>query len=100
MGWVSYLVMGLAGLLYAYAIWNAIWYLIQMAGFGLNVTGWITLVFAVVFPALVYLGAVAIGRRRRAGELTLAMLAGLGLVAVFWLNVIGYATVGFSSVTG
>ncbi|GAA5149473.1 hypothetical protein GCM10025768_12750 [Microbacterium pseudoresistens] len=91
LGWASYLVMGLAGLFYAYAIWNAIFHLIQMAHLGLNPTGWFTLVFAVVFPALVYLGALAVGRRRGVLGVSVALLAGLGLVAVFWLDVIGYS---------
>jgi hypothetical protein len=86
--WVIGLVLGLAGLFYAYAVWNAVAHLIQMAQGGLTGGGWITLLFGVVFPALVFVFAYAIGRRRRAGELALVLLAGLGIVAVFWLCVL------------
>lgn len=86
--WITGLVLGLAGLFYAYAVWNAIAHLIRMAQGGLTAGGWITLLFGVVFPAIVFVFASAIGRRRRAGELALALLAGLGIVAVFWLCVL------------
>ncbi|MFJ4252801.1 hypothetical protein [Microbacterium sp. NPDC090003] len=86
--WVSGLILGLAGLFYAYAVWNAVAHLIRMAQGGLTGGGWITLLFGVVFPAIVFVFAYAIGRRRPAGELALALLAGLGIVAVFWLCVL------------
>lgn len=86
--WISGLILGLAGLFYAYAVWNAVAHLIRMAQGGLTGGGWITLLFGVVFPAIVFVFAYAIGRRRRAGELALALLAGLGIVAVFWLCVL------------
>lgn len=86
--WITGLVLGLAGLFYAYAVWNAVAHLIQMAQGGLSGAGWVTLVFGVAFPAIVFVFAYAIGRRRKAGELALALLAGLGIVAVFWLCVL------------
>ncbi|MBQ3358260.1 MAG: hypothetical protein IJG47_05095 [Microbacterium sp.] len=86
--WITGLVLGLAGLFYAYAVWNAVAHLIRMAQGGLTAGGWITLLFGVVFPAIVFVFASAIGRRRSAGELALALLAGLGIVAVFWLCVL------------
>jgi hypothetical protein len=89
--WITGLVLGLAGLFYAYAIWNAVAHLITMAQSGLDTAGWVTLVFGVVFPAIVFVFAYLIGRRRRAGELALALLAGLGVVAVFWLSLIAYS---------
>jgi len=89
--WVSALVLGLAGLFYAYAVWNAVAHLITMAQSGLDAAGWVALVFGVVFPAVVFVFAYLIGRRRRAGELAVALLAGLGLVAVFWLSLIAYS---------
>ncbi|MBT2474313.1 hypothetical protein J7E68_06905 [Microbacterium sp. ISL-103] len=94
--WLSGLVLGLAGLLYAYAIWNAIAHLVSMAQSGLTGIGWVTLVFGVVFPAIVFVFAYAIGRRRGAGELALVLLAGLGIVAVFWLSLIGYSILNMS----
>lgn len=94
--WLSALVLGVAGLFYAYAIWNAVAHLVSMAQNGLTGIGWATLLFGVVFPALVFVFAYVIGRRRRAGELALVLLAGLGVVAVFWLSLIGYSILNMS----
>ncbi|KQR45321.1 hypothetical protein ASF87_13825 [Microbacterium sp. Leaf161] len=94
--WLSAVVLGLAGLFYAYAIWNAVAHVISMAQNGLTGIGWVTLLFGVVFPAIVFVFAYAIGRRRRAGELALVLLAGLGIVAVFWLSLIGYSILNMS----
>lgn len=86
--WLVGLVIGLAGLFYAYAVWNAVAHLITMAQTGLTGGGWATLLFGVVFPAIVFAFAFAIGRRRGVGELALVFLAGLGIVAVFWMSLI------------
>lgn len=86
--WLVGLVIGLAGLFYAYAVWNAVAHLITMAQTGLTGGGWATLLFGVVFPAIVFAFAYAIGRRRGVGELALVFLAGLGIVAVFWMSLI------------
>lgn len=94
--WLSAVVLGFAGLFYAYAIWNAVAHLISMAQGGLTGIGWVTLVFGVVFPAIVFVFAYAIGRRRNSGELGIVLLAGLGIVAVFWLSLIGYSIVNMS----
>lgn len=85
------LVLGLAGLFYAYAVWNAVAHLVSMARSGLTGLGWLTLLFGVVFPAIVFAFAYAIGRRRRVSELALVLLAGLGIVAVFWLSLLGHS---------
>ncbi|MDR6865873.1 glucan phosphoethanolaminetransferase (alkaline phosphatase superfamily) [Microbacterium resistens] len=95
--WLILLVKGVTGLFYAYAIWNAVAHLVNLAQLGLNPTGWFTMLFAIVFPALVYVAALAIARRRNVGELSLVMLAGLGVVAVFWLNIVGYTALNLSS---
>lgn len=94
--WLSAVVLGLAGLFYAYAIWNAVAHLVSMAQNGLTGLGWVTLVFGVVFPAIVFVFAYGIGRRRNAGALALVLLAGLGVVAVFWLSLIGYSILNMS----
>mgnify|MGYP007125777203 CR=1 FL=1 len=95
--WLSALVVGLSGLFYAYAVWNAVAHLVLMAKDGLTAMGWVTLGFGVVFPALVFVLALAVGRRRNAGELSLVMLTGLGVVAVFWLSLIGYSVLNMES---
>lgn len=89
--WLSAVVLGLAGLFYAYAVWNAVAHLIGFAQSGLTGIGWLTLSFGVVFPAIVFAFAYLIGRRRNVGELALVLLAGLGVVAVFWLSLLGYS---------
>jgi hypothetical protein len=89
--WLTGLVLGLAGLFYAYAVWNAVAHLIGFARSGLTGIGWVTLLFGVIFPALVFAFAYVIGRRRSIGELALVLLAGLGVVAVFWLSLLGYS---------
>lgn len=89
--WLIALVVGLAGLFYAYAVWNAVAHLIGFARSGLTGVGWVTLLFGVVFPMIVFVFAYAIGRRRNVGELALVLLAGLGVVAVFWLSLLGYS---------
>ncbi|WP_337003314.1 MULTISPECIES: hypothetical protein [unclassified Microbacterium] len=86
--WLVGLVIGLAGLFYAYAVWNAVAHLITMAQTGLTGGGWATLLFGVAFPAIVFAFAFVIGRRRGVGELALVFLAGLGIVAVFWMSLI------------
>ncbi|WP_426183544.1 hypothetical protein [Microbacterium sp. TWP3-1-2b2] len=84
--WKSVIV-GIAGLFYAYAVWNALSYLFTVAPAGINAYGWFVLIFSVLFPVLVFVIVYALGRHRSAGELTVAMIAGLALVAVFWMNV-------------
>lgn len=90
-GWLTGLVVGLAGLFYAYAVWNAVAHLISMAQGGLSGVGWITLSFGVVFPAFVFAFAYGLGRRRSVGELALSLLAGLGIVAVFWMSLLAFS---------
>jgi len=51
----------------------------------------IVLLLPVVFPAIAFAGAFALGWRRRILPLVLVMLTGLTLVAVFWLNVFALA---------
>lgn len=100
--WLAATIAGAFGLFYAYAVWNAVAFLIDQAGgaLGLNVWGWIVLGFAVVFPIIVFAGALALGLRRRAGAFALVLLAGLGLVAVFWLNILAYSVAGGASLLG
>jgi len=94
--WLAAVVSGGFGLFFAYAVWNAVAFLVaQSTGpLGLNGAGWALLLFACVFPILVFAAAFALGIRRRPYALALLMLSGLVLVAVFWLNVLAYSLVG------
>jgi hypothetical protein len=100
--WLVATIAGAFGLFYAYAVWNAVAFLIQQASgvFGLNALGWGVLLFAVVFPILVFAAAFALGTKRTPAQLALILFTGLGLVAVFWLNVIAYALAYGTSLVG
>lgn len=100
--WLAATVAGAFGLFYAYAVWNAVAFLVAQAGgaLGLNGFGWALLLFAAVFPILVFAAALALGLRRSAGAFSLLLLAGLGLVAVFWLNVVAYSLAQGASLVG
>lgn len=91
--WLLITIAGFFGLFYAYALWNAVAFIVQQAGGvqPLNGYGWFVLLLPVFFPILVFAVAMRLGLRRRAHELALVLLAGLALVAVFWLDVVAYA---------
>lgn len=93
--WLFATVAGGFGLLYAYFVWNAVAFLISQATgvLGINGYGWFVLLSAVAFPIIAFAGAVAVGRRRRTWQLAAALLAGLALTAVFWLDIVAYAAV-------
>lgn len=93
------IILGLAGLFYAYAVWNAVAYLITVAQEGLNAYGWFVLIFSVLFPVLVFWFAYVLGRRRGAGQLAVVMIAGLALVAVFWMNVVALSALNLAALT-
>ncbi|WP_336648017.1 hypothetical protein [Microbacterium sp. MMO-10] len=92
--WILYTLLGLFGLLYAYAVWNAIAYTIPLAGLAIGATTWVALILAIILPVVVYVLAIAITRRRGLGTVALVLFAGLGVVAVFWLDVVGYTLSG------
>lgn len=95
--WGHALGLGVAGLLFAYAIWNAVSYLVSFAQIGMNSYGWFILILNVVLPVLIYAIAFVLGRRRSSLEAAALLLAGLGLVAVFSMNVIANASVSVAS---
>ncbi|GAA1528636.1 hypothetical protein HD600_002473 [Microbacterium ginsengiterrae] len=99
LGVVKTMILGLAGLFYAYGVWNAVAYLVTVAQFGLNGYGWFVLLFSVLFPVLVFTAAFALGRRRGALEFAVVLAAGLALVAVFWMNVVAMSVSNMSSLT-
>lgn len=100
--WVLVAISVLFGVFYAYALWNALAFLVEQASgpLGLNGYGWFVLLLAVVFPLAAFAIAFALGWRRRAWQFALVLFAGLCVVAVFWLNVIAYAAVYGASLLG
>ncbi|QTV79618.1 bacitracin resistance protein [Microbacterium sp. NIBRBAC000506063] len=88
--WAAVAILGLTGLLYAYALWNAVAFLIEHSTGGLSLYGWFVLIFAILFPLIAFAIVYAIGNGRGALELFLVAIAGLGVVAVFWLNVVAH----------
>lgn len=99
--WLIATIAGATGLFYAYAVWNALGNLIQaQTQIGLSGLGWFLWIFATVFPILVWGIAFTLGYRRAPHELLLVMLTGLALVAVFWLNVVAYATLNTAALIG
>ena len=93
-------VTGILGLAYAFLIWNATFYLIEMAQAGISGYGWTVLLMPVIVPMIVFVVALLMTRRRTLGVFIVAMLAGLGLSAVFWLDTLSYALRNGSSLLG
>jgi hypothetical protein len=100
--WIVVAISVLFGLFYAYALWNAVGFLIEQATgpLGLNGYGWFVLLLAVAFPLVAFAIAFAVGWRRRPWQFALVLLTGLCLVSVFWLNVLAYAAVYGASLLG
>lgn len=88
--WLRWTVAGLFGLIYTAAVWLAVFHLIVAAGngTGLSGAGWAVMLLPVIFPVLVYVAAFIFARRRRVWQLALVYVAGLALVAVFWLDIV------------
>ncbi len=63
--WLLYAILGATGLLYAYAIWNAVAYMVPLVGLALGATTWVALILSLVLPVVVYAIAIALTRRRR-----------------------------------
>jgi hypothetical protein len=104
--WLIAAITGILGLFYAYAVWNAIGNLTETLsvagdlGLTLNALGWFLWIFAAVFPIIVWSAAFALGYRHPPHHLLLVMVAGLALVAVFWLDVVSYATLNTTALLG
>lgn len=94
--WLRAVILGVFGLFYAYAVWNAIGNLIasvqtaSRVGVELGALGWFLWIFAALLPFIVFAAAYRIARRRSPGPFILILLSGLALVAVFWLDVVAY----------
>lgn len=91
---------GILGLAYAFVIWNATFYLIEMAQAGISGYGWTLLVMPVIVPMIVFTVALLLTRRRTVGVFIVVMLAGLGLSAVFWLDTLSFALRNGASLLG
>lgn len=100
--WIVASIAGAFGLFYAYAVWVAVGHLVTQATgmLGLNGLGWAVLGSAVVFPIVIFAAGFAFGYRRGAGPLALILLAGLGLVSVFWLNILSYSITAGAALLG
>lgn len=90
------------GLFYTYAVWNAVDFLVAQATgpLPLNGYGWFVLLLAVFFPLIAFGIAFAVGWRRRWWQFALTLLSGLGIVAVFWLDVLAYSAINGASMLG
>jgi uncharacterized membrane protein len=81
------------GLFYAYDVWEAVGNLVGLnnaaAGLGTTLSGfgWTILIAAVVLPAVLFVAALWLGRRRSAGVRALLLFAGLCVSAVFALDI-------------
>lgn len=100
--WLLVVISVFFGLFYAYALWNALAFLIDQAQgpLGLNGLGWFVLVLAVVFPLVAFGIAFAVSWRRVWWEYALVLLTGLCVVAVFWLNIVSYAATSGAGLLG
>ena len=100
--WYAIAIGALFGLFYAYAVWQAIAGLVGAASgpLGLNAMGWIVWLMAALVPWIAFALAASIGRTRGMLAYPLSLLAGLGLVAAFWLNVLAYTTLNAPALVG
>ena len=100
--WLVVTVAGFFGLFYAYAVWNAVAFLVSQATgpLGLNGLGWIVLLLPVLFPIVAFAVAFRVGYRRKVWWFALVLLTGLALVAVFWLDIVAYAAINGAHLLG
>lgn len=100
--WLVVAISGFFGLFYAYAVWNALDFLVSQATatLSLNGYGWFVLLLAVAFPLVAFGVAFALGWRRVWWEFALVLLTGLAVVAVFWLNIVAYSATNGASMLG
>jgi len=100
--WVVVAIAAFFGLFYAYAVWNAVAFLVSQASgaLSLNGYGWFVLLLAVVFPLVAFGVAFALGWRRVWWEFALTLLTGLAVVSVFWLNIVAYSATNGASLLG
>lgn len=92
--WMVATIAGAFGLLYAYAVWAGISQLVMslQGGVALSAMAWIVWGLAIVLPIVAFALAVSFGHSRGLRTLTLLLLVGLSIVAVFWLDALAYVT--------
>lgn len=93
-------VTGVGGLAYAFIIWTAVFYAIQITAGGMSGYGWFILLLPAIVAAVVFVVVLVLLRRRGLGAFALAMLAGLGLSAVFLLDTFSYVIRNLAALTG
>ncbi len=91
---------GIGGLAYAFVIWTAVFYAVQLSGGGMTGYGWFLLLLPAIVAGGVFAVALVLSRRRTIGVFVLVMLAGLGLSAVFLLNTFSYVIRNLGALTG
>jgi hypothetical protein len=80
-GWLSIVVAVVAGLLYAYVLWNAIGNLINLPKALGALTPWWLLILDIAVPVVAFVVAFLLGRRSSVGARSLFFLIGLAIVA-------------------
>ncbi|HPT95566.1 MAG TPA: bacitracin resistance protein [Microbacteriaceae bacterium] len=100
--WYTRVVGVLFGLFYAYIVWQAIASLVAgvTGPLGLNVMGWFVWIMAALVPVLAFGVAFRLGQKHGMLGFALTLFAGLGLAAVFWLNILSYATLNAAVLLG
>ncbi|GAA4763725.1 hypothetical protein [Microbacterium gilvum] len=94
--WVVSVVAGAFGLLYAYAVWSGVSYLVLYAqiasqyGTSLTPMAAVVLVLAIAVPVVLFFVALFAGMRRGGAALALLLAGGLMLTAVYWMNAQAY----------
>ncbi len=93
-GWLSLVVAGLFGLLYAWNVWQAVGNLIGLPVFydemqyGAGNVPWWLLWVGVVIPIVFFVLAFVVGRRRNVGGKAVVFLVGLALTSGFGMGVL------------
>ncbi len=104
--WLFAAIAGLFGLVFAYAVWNAVGNLVasiqaaQAAHLQLSALGWFLWILAAALPIIIYVIAFVLAKRRGLLGVLLLFLAGLGLVAALWLDLVAYSVTQTASLVG
>ena len=80
-GWPSIVVVVVAGVLYAYVLWNAIGNLVNLPKALGSLTPWWLLILDVAVPVAAFVAAFLLGRRTGLAARSVFFLVGLAVVA-------------------